>query len=100
MPIRATFTRLLAMFRRRQLDADLDDEVRAHLELLAADYERRGMTNDEARHAARRQLGGAQQMKEAYWDRSGSGGSKTHSATSITRCARCDGGRSFARGRS
>jgi putative ABC transport system permease protein len=71
MPIRATFTRLLAMFRRRQLDADLDDEVRAHLELLAADYERRGMTNDEARHAARRQLGGAQQMKEAYWDRSG-----------------------------
>jgi len=70
MSIRATFTRLLSVFRRRQLDADLDDEVRAHLELLAADYERRGMTSDEARHAARREFGGLQQMKEIYRDRS------------------------------
>jgi len=70
MLIRATFTRLLSVFRRRQLDADLDDEVRAHLELLAADYERRGMTSDEARHAARREFGGVQQMKEIYRDRS------------------------------
>ena len=34
-----------------QRDADLDDEVRTHLELLAAEYERRGLSADEARFA-------------------------------------------------
>jgi predicted permease len=57
------------LFRRRQRDADLDDEIRTHLELLAAEYERRGMTSGAARLAARRAFGGVQQMKEAYRDR-------------------------------
>src|SRR5688572_13231938 len=70
MSIRASLTRLLSIVRRRQLDTALDDEIRAHLELLAAEYERRGMTPDEARHAARREFGGVQQMKETYRDRS------------------------------
>ena len=48
MSIRAAFTRLLSMFRRRQLDDGLDEEIRGHLELLAAEYERRGMTPAEA----------------------------------------------------
>jgi predicted permease len=46
----------------------LDEEVRAHLDLLAADYQRRGMSPDDARDAARRAFGGVEQMKEEYRD--------------------------------
>ena len=47
-------SRLRAVFRTRRLDADLDDEIHTHLELLAADHERRGLTPSEARAAALR----------------------------------------------
>jgi hypothetical protein len=46
-------SRILALFRRDHLDGRLDDEVRAHLDLLADDYVRRGMSPEEARMAAR-----------------------------------------------
>jgi MacB-like protein len=49
-------------------DRDLDDEVRTHLELLADDYMRQGMTPKEARYAARKAFGGVEQMKEAHRD--------------------------------
>ena len=39
---RAAMNRVLSLFQRRRIDADLDDEVRAHLELLASEDERRG----------------------------------------------------------
>lgn len=55
----------------RRLDRDLDEDVRAHLELLAADYERQGLTPEQARQAARRAFGGVEQMKEIYRDRAG-----------------------------
>ncbi|PYQ80776.1 MAG: hypothetical protein DMG01_05880, partial [Acidobacteria bacterium] len=54
------------MFRTRRLDADLDDEIHTHLELLAADHERRGLTPSEARAAALRDFGGVAQVAEAY----------------------------------
>jgi predicted permease len=69
--LRIFFTRVMSLFRRGRLDADLDDEVRAHLDLLAAEYERRGMSHGEARAAARRAFGGVDQMKEIYRDRRG-----------------------------
>jgi predicted permease len=50
----------------RHTDRALDDDVAAHLEMLAADYEQRGMSPDEARYAARRAFGGVEQMKEDY----------------------------------
>ena len=46
----------------------LDEEVRGHLELLAADYERRGTTPKQARLAARRDFGGVEPMKEIHRD--------------------------------
>jgi hypothetical protein len=61
----------MSLLRRRQLDAGLDEEVRTHLELLAAEYERGGMSRAEARLAARRAFGGVEQMKEVYRDRRG-----------------------------
>jgi predicted permease len=63
--------RVMALFRRRHIDAVLDDEVRAHLDLLALDYERRGMSPPDARAAARRAFGGVDQIKEAYLDQRG-----------------------------
>jgi putative ABC transport system permease protein len=57
--------------RRRRADDRLDEEIRAHLDLLAAEYERRGMTPEQARRAARRDFGGVEPMKEAYRDRRG-----------------------------
>ena len=69
--MRAIVSRVAAFFRRGSLDAALDDDIRAHLDLLAADYERRGMTPEEARLAARRAFGGVEPMKERYRDRRG-----------------------------
>ena len=69
--MRLLLRRITAVFRARHADERLDEEVRAHLDLLAADYERRGLSRDQARQAARRDFGGVEQMKEAYRDRRG-----------------------------
>ena len=69
--MRVLLSRVLGLFRRRSAESQLDDEVRAHLDLLTADYERRGMSPAEARRAARRAFGGVEQMKDAYRDRQG-----------------------------
>lgn len=69
--MRTLLHRIAAMFRRRRSDERLDEEVQGHLDLLAADYERRGLTPEEARRAARREFGGVEPMKEAYRDRRG-----------------------------
>ena len=45
-------TRMRALVRREKLDAEMSAEMRAHLELEAAENERRGMTPTEARYAA------------------------------------------------
>ena len=51
------------------MDEDLDADVRAHLDLLEAEYVSRGETPAAARLAARRAFGGVEQMKEIYRDR-------------------------------
>ena len=60
--------RALSMLSRDGLERDLDDEIRTHLDLLAADYVRRGMTAKDARDAARRAFGGIEPIKEARRD--------------------------------
>jgi len=59
------------MFRKRKLDADLDAELRAHLDALAEANVRRGMSPEDARFAARRAFGGLEQTKERYRDQRG-----------------------------
>lgn len=51
-------TRLAALFRRRPLGEQLNDEVCAHFEILIEDNVRRGMPLGEARYAALRSFGG------------------------------------------
>ena len=69
--MRTWLSRLADMFLRRRRDLRLDDEVRAHLELLTDDFMARGMTREHAALAARRQFGGIDQVKERYRDQRG-----------------------------
>src|SRR6266567_7643162 len=61
--------KLKAFFMQSADDTAFSEEVEAHLELLAEQYERQGMGSAEAKHAARRQFGNvtllAQKRKEA-----------------------------------
>lgn len=48
----------------RRVESELDEEVRAHLEMLTEENIRAGMPASEARRAARIELGGIDQLKE------------------------------------
>jgi putative ABC transport system permease protein len=63
--------RLLAVFAKRRIARDLDDELLVHQDLLTEDFIRRGMTPEEARLAARRSMGNLAVMKEEYRDARG-----------------------------
>src|SRR5271170_5206893 len=61
----AKLTSLIRNFaRKRQRDEDLDAEVRDYAEMLAEEKMREGMKPEEARRAARIELGGVEQVKE------------------------------------
>src|ERR1700746_3523590 len=55
-------------FRRKQAEQALEDEVAAYTELLVAEKMKRGLTEQEARRAARLEMGGASQIKEEVRD--------------------------------
>ncbi|MGH9574056.1 MAG: permease prefix domain 1-containing protein, partial [Candidatus Acidiferrales bacterium] len=59
------------MFRRRRRDAELEEELAAHLEMLVEQNVERGMTPEEARRVARIELGGGEQIKEAVREQRG-----------------------------
>lgn len=65
------FHRLRALLRHDQLDADMAEELRAHLEMQTAENIRRGMSPEEAHYAARRSFGGMEQIKERARDQRG-----------------------------
>jgi putative ABC transport system permease protein len=52
------------LFSSHRLEADLEEEVRSHLELLTAENVRAGMAPNQAQRAARIELGGVEQLKE------------------------------------
>ena len=53
----AWLDRLRNVFRSNSLQGELEDEMRLHLDLRAADLQRQGLSADEARNAAHRQFG-------------------------------------------
>ncbi len=58
------FKILRGLFLRERSERDLDSEVRAHLDLLTDEKVREGLSPDQARRAARIDLGGIEQVKE------------------------------------
>jgi predicted permease len=66
--LRVLAARLLGLVALQRRDADLQDEIDTHLDLLAAEHLRRGLASDAARAAARRDFGGIEQIKEVCRD--------------------------------
>jgi predicted permease len=62
---------MAAMFGRRDADADLDEELRAHVEMAIEENLSRGMSDEEARHAALREFGGEAQTRERFREQEG-----------------------------
>jgi macrolide transport system ATP-binding/permease protein len=54
-----------ALFKRKQLDRDLEDELAFHLAMREAKNRERGVEGAEARYAARRQFGNVTRIKDA-----------------------------------
>jgi hypothetical protein len=65
------WARLKGLVRRRDFDAELQNEIAAHLELAAAENLRRGMPPDEARRLAAVRFGSVTSAQEAVWDERG-----------------------------
>jgi predicted permease len=66
--MRRFIARLINVFRPERAEADLEREIAAHLTLLEDEYRRRGMSEDDARVASRRALGGASRTQDLHRD--------------------------------
>src|SRR5687767_11313190 len=64
--LRILLFRLRALFRSRQMDREIDDEMASHLAEATDEYLQKGLSPEEARRAARRSFGGVAQAKEVY----------------------------------
>jgi hypothetical protein len=60
--------RFRSLFKRGRVEQELSDELRFHLEKLVEEKIAKGMTPQEARFAAMRELGGLEQIKEECRD--------------------------------
>jgi putative ABC transport system permease protein len=60
--------RLRSLLKRHQVEQDLDDELQYHLERKIEQYLEQGLTPDDARYAARRDMQGLEQQKESCRD--------------------------------
>ena len=69
--LRTLATRVAALFRRRRLDEDLEEELRSHLEMAIERNLRQGMSAEQSRREALLNLGGIEQTKQIYRERRG-----------------------------
>src|SRR6266545_1116092 len=60
--------RLRSLFRRAQVEPELDEELRYHIERQIEGHISKGMTEEEARYAALSAMGGVEQRKEQCRD--------------------------------
>src|ERR1700683_5423593 len=63
--LRIFAARCRGLFSRRRVNQEIDEELRAHLDMAAELNIQRGMSADEARREARLSLGGVDQAAEA-----------------------------------
>ena len=63
--------RVRSLFRRRQVEQELDEELQYHLELKTEEYIAQGLPAEEARYAALRAMDGLAQRKEECRDTRG-----------------------------
>jgi len=61
--------RLRALFQKRKLDTEMDEEMRSHIEMQTQENLNAGMNPEEARYAALRQFGWVESIKESCRER-------------------------------
>jgi predicted permease len=66
--MRRLLLRIINAFRSRREESELEREIASHLALLEDDLEKRGLSPEEGRRAARLALGGIDQTKELHRD--------------------------------
>ncbi|MCC5023258.1 MAG: hypothetical protein J6386_10930 [Candidatus Synoicihabitans palmerolidicus] len=88
-------TQLHRLFRRGQQEADLDAELQFHLDALTTQFIAEGMTERDARLAARREFGSGDTYREERVARGALSRSPTCGATSATPLAHCAAVRAF-----
>src|SRR5262245_15911054 len=71
--IKLAYNRLKALFTPDTVQHDMDREMRLHLDLLADEYERGGMSPENARRTARRRFGNLSHIKDRGHDIRGAG---------------------------
>jgi predicted permease len=59
----------MGLFRRAAIEAEMNEEIRSHIEELEDDYRIRGLSAQEARRQAALAFGGIEQVKERYRER-------------------------------
>src|SRR5580692_3090278 len=69
--MRTLLSRFAALFGKRKRDADLDEELRAHLDFAIEENQQRGMQAQAARARALKEFGGMTQTKEQYREQRG-----------------------------
>ncbi|HEV2114561.1 MAG TPA: ABC transporter permease [Terriglobales bacterium] len=69
--LRALLMRLAGLFRKERRERELTAELESHLQFHIEDNQHAGMSPEEARRQALIKLGGMEQTKELYRDRSG-----------------------------
>jgi predicted permease len=69
--MRRWWSRIRAVLNRRAGEIDFDEELAAHVEMLVEQYRSEGMTEPEARRAARLALGGEAQTREVRREAAG-----------------------------
>jgi predicted permease len=69
--LRAGWKRVVALFGRQRRDAELEEELRAHIEMAAEEHLCRGMSAEDARRQALRSFGGVTQIREQYREQRG-----------------------------
>jgi macrolide transport system ATP-binding/permease protein len=65
---RRIVAKLLTLLRNKHVEEELAREVASHLVLLEDEFQRRGLTTDEAHTAARQAYGGVEQAKQSHRD--------------------------------
>jgi predicted permease len=69
--LREWWKRAAGLFHKERRDAELEEELASHLEMMVEQNIERGMTAEEARRTARIALGGGEQIKEAVREQRG-----------------------------
>ncbi len=67
-PLNQLLLRIKSLFRRKQLDRDLDDELQFHLAMREKKLKETGVPPDDAHYAARRTMGNSTRTKESSRD--------------------------------